>query len=342
MVRVFNRWLPTSYCLVRRGMDIIIPCFCCNMIETLPHLFLNGPVAIKVWDVFHKIAGFPRPNSTTIITALSPWFNNSKGKLHIFHIISVLIMWFLWCCRNDKRMKAIPFMAERVCEGVWKYLRALKVPSKARWSFWKGAGAFASRLGGEPAPKKSISYLTVIWAKPCMGRVKLNTDGAAKGNPGCAASGGIVRNHLGSPLLYFSEFLGDQTNTFAELHAISRGLDLCFERGFENIWVEVDSKVAIRLLSGNTTCQWKLQALVAKIRNFLSKINIRVSHIYREGNGVADLLANRGCERRDFYCANGQDLNGKILGLIRLDKMSFLYIRCKKIVCLDFVFPFYF
>ncbi|KAL6550650.1 hypothetical protein OROMI_021138 [Orobanche minor] len=273
MVRVLNKWLPTSDCL------------------TFPHLFLNGPVAIKVWDVFHKVAGFHR---------------------------------------NDKRMKAIPFSAERVCGRIWNYLRSIIIPRKARFSFWKGAEIFACRLGGETAPKKDFLYIAVRWARPIMGWVKLNTDGAAKGNPGCAASGGIVRDHSGSPLFYFSEFLGDQSNTYAELHAIARGLELCLDKNFANIWVEVDSKVAIRLVLGTTSCHWKLQCVVANIRNFLSKANIRLSHIFREGNGVADLLANQGCDRRDFFCSTGHDLNGKVLGLIRLDKISYPYIRCKQ------------
>ncbi|KAL6580718.1 hypothetical protein OROMI_006641 [Orobanche minor] len=49
--------------------------------ETLPHLLLNGPVAIKVWDVFHNIAGFVRPNASTFATALSPWFNKARGMI---------------------------------------------------------------------------------------------------------------------------------------------------------------------------------------------------------------------------------------------------------------------
>ncbi|KAL6550656.1 hypothetical protein OROMI_021144 [Orobanche minor] len=228
-------------------------------------------------------------------------------------------------------MKAIPFTAERVCGRIWKYLRALKIPPKARSSFWKGAAAFASRLGGEAAPKRSPHLTEVRWAKPSSGWIKLNTDGADKGNPGYAGAGGMARNHLGAPLLYFSEFLGDQTNTYAELHAIWRGIDLCLDKKFENIWVEVDSKVALRLILGAMSCRWNLQMLVSKIRILLTKANFRLTHIFREGNGIADLLANQGCIRRDFVCSNGHDLRGKILGLIRLDKISFPYIRCRKL-----------
>ncbi|KAL6550678.1 hypothetical protein OROMI_021166 [Orobanche minor] len=301
---VLNKWLPTADCLVRRGLVLNISCFCCDKEETLPHLLINGPVAIKVWDVFHKIVGFLRPNSSSFNTALSPW--------------------------NDKRVKAIPFTAERVCGRVWNYLRAIVVPIKFRHSFWKGAANFAIRLGGEAAPKKSLTYILVRWAKPCRGWLKLNSDGAAKGNPGCAAAGGVVRDHTGSIIFCFSEFLGDRSNNFAELHAISRGLELCLEKNFDNIWVEVESKVAIRLILGAYSCNWATQNLVSKIRYFLSKANIRLSHIYREGNAVADFLANQGFDRRDFFCSDGNNLEGKILGLVRIDRMSYPYIRCRK------------
>ncbi|CAA7397120.1 unnamed protein product [Spirodela intermedia] len=47
----------------------------------------------------------------------------------------------------------------------------------------------------------------------------LNVDGAARGNPGPAGGGGILRDHTGSIIFAFSYFYNIQTNTAAEAMA---------------------------------------------------------------------------------------------------------------------------
>ncbi|KAL6570154.1 hypothetical protein OROMI_014668 [Orobanche minor] len=128
----------------------------------------------------------------------------------------------------------------------------------------------------------------------------------------------------------FSEFLGVQTSNYAEIYAIWRGLEFCIEKNYTKIWVEVDSKIALNLIEHSTTSHWRLQGLILKIRGFKGKIEIIFTHIFREGNAVADLLANQGCERRGFYSHDIHNLKWKICGLIKLDKMSYHYIRTQK------------
>ncbi|KAL6536741.1 hypothetical protein OROMI_026322 [Orobanche minor] len=50
MVRVFNNWIPTPDGLARRGIIATNACYCCDGVESLPHIFLNGPVAKEVND----------------------------------------------------------------------------------------------------------------------------------------------------------------------------------------------------------------------------------------------------------------------------------------------------
>ncbi|KAL0443394.1 UNVERIFIED_CONTAM: putative ribonuclease H protein [Sesamum latifolium] len=49
---------------------------------------------------------------------------------------------------------------------------------------------------------------TIYWLKPEPGWVKLNTNGASKGNPGLAGAGGIVRDYEGKVILAFFEPIG--------------------------------------------------------------------------------------------------------------------------------------
>ncbi|KAL6579795.1 hypothetical protein OROMI_007819 [Orobanche minor] len=132
---------------------------------------------------------------------------------------------------NDKRMKNIPFTSDRVCSRIWKYIETIKVEGKQRFGFWNNAENITHLLGIKMDSRIFRKVSMVRWLKPPIGWMKLNTDGAARGNPGLAAAGGIVRDPSGKPFLCFWEFIGFQSNTIAELHGIWRGLQLCFEKG---------------------------------------------------------------------------------------------------------------
>ena len=60
---------------------------------------------------------------------------------------------------------------------------------------------------------------------PPAGSFKLNIDGAAKGNPGPAGYGGVIRNSKGSILSLFWGSIGSNTNNMAELEGLINGLN---------------------------------------------------------------------------------------------------------------------
>ncbi|KAL6586073.1 hypothetical protein OROMI_002717 [Orobanche minor] len=160
--------------------------------------------------------------------------------------------------RNDKRVDNVPFTTIRVCDRIWKFIHSINLKGKIKRIFWKGADKIAFVAGTTPAPRPIYSMVAVRWIKPTVGWWKLNTDGAALGSPGVAAAGGggVIRDHLGHPLLMFSEFLGVQTNNYAEIYAIWRGLEFCIDQNFTKVWVEVDSKIALHLIEHSKTCHW--------------------------------------------------------------------------------------
>ncbi|KAL0286428.1 UNVERIFIED_CONTAM: putative ribonuclease H protein, partial [Sesamum radiatum] len=153
--------------------------------------------------------------------------------------------------------------------------------------------------------------ITVHWRKPQEGWYKLNTDGASKGNPGISGAGGILRNHLGRVMFAFLEPLGINTNTHAELSAIHRGLQLCRDKGFRKIWIETDAKAIITLISSPRQGAWNLQNTLQRIRNILSQMTYRISHIFREGNQAADFLANQACSEQQLCILQEDGLIGK-------------------------------
>ncbi|KAL0463201.1 UNVERIFIED_CONTAM: hypothetical protein Slati_0207700 [Sesamum latifolium] len=90
----------------------------------------------------------------------------------------------------------------------------------------------------------------------------MNTDGASKGNPGISSVGGILRDQLGK-VIFVSRASRNITNTQAELHAIHRGLQICIDRGFRNVWIEIDATAIIKglFLGGLGTISGQLRAI---------------------------------------------------------------------------------
>ncbi|KAL6558441.1 hypothetical protein OROMI_018791 [Orobanche minor] len=254
---LMSKWIPTPDGLLRRGIIANNLCYCCNGDESMPHLFIHGPVAKEVWTYFHKLAG-----------------------------INILE-------RNDKRADKVPFTPKRVCDRIWSFIHSIKNNFKRTRLFWKGADTIAGMVGIQPAPGAIYKIFPVRWVKPVEGWWKLNSDGASKGNPGISGAGGVIRDHLGSPCLMFSEFLGERSNNYAELYAIWRGLEFCLQRNFIKVWVECDSTLALRMINNRGKSNWHLHGLLIKIWTIIDKMEVRFSHIYREGNVIADWLANQ-------------------------------------------------
>ena len=68
-----------------------------------------------------------------------------------------------------------------------------------------------------------------------MSRVTVNVDGGARGNPGPAAIGVVLRDGDGELLEKVGEKIGEATNNVAEYRALLRGIELAREHGAEEL-----------------------------------------------------------------------------------------------------------
>ncbi|KAK9136201.1 hypothetical protein Syun_015531 [Stephania yunnanensis] len=135
----------------------------------------------------------------------------------------------------------------------------------------------------------------VCWDFPNTGWVKLNVDGASKGNPGPASFGGVMRDERGCWLFGYMGHIGTASSTVAELWAIREGLKLAWQRGFRKILLESDSQTAIQFLTSEIGDSNPLAPLVNECLDLLElDWWVRPQHVLREGNRAADHLANMG------------------------------------------------
>lgn len=140
---------------------------------------------------------------------------------------------------------------------------------------------------------------------------QLNFDGASKGNPGKTGFCGSIRNYQGTPLITFVGSIGWNTNNATKLEGIWRGLNLVQERGFFPLIVEGDSQIIINMASNlmqgspvyKVSSIWRMATRLELLKQWLTNHQaISFKHIRREGNKLADFLANLGVDSgREFF-----------------------------------------
>ena len=169
-------------------------------------------------------------------------------------------------------------------------------------------------------PCRHRSVKLVSWHRPLLGVAKLNMDGSSRGNPGLAATGGLIRDHLGRVLGAFGQFLGYKPILYAELQALLLGLELAVDLGCSSLIVESNSVTVISWVTLNCVSYWDYAYLIARIRHLCSMCSVQLCHVYREANKAADYLANWACthqEVRHFYAK--QDMPSTLTGILALD-----------------------
>lgn len=136
----------------------------------------------------------------------------------------------------------------------------------------------------------------VQWLKPPIGVVKLNFDGACRGNPGLSAVGGIIQNANGDVLFAYSSFYSEATSFIAECHELLQGVQWLQDHGLFGSIIEVDSKVLFDYIMQKAKPLWRCWYYVQAISLIHHELQLQISHCYREANQVADSLANLGCD----------------------------------------------
>ena len=126
---------------------------------------------------------------------------------------------------------------------------------------------------------------------------QLYTDGGARGNPGPAAIGGVIKKH-GQVLDEFSQLIGATTNNQAEYRALIQGLALAHDRGVVSIDCFLDSELVVKQLGGAYRIKDAgLKELAHRVQILSRKFDhISFTHISRYANKRADQLVNKALD----------------------------------------------
>ena len=124
-------------------------------------------------------------------------------------------------------------------------------------------------------------------------------DGGSRGNPGPSGYGAVIEDAQGRTVARLSEFVGRQTNNYAEYSGLLAVLKWALENGKKRLRVVSDSELMVKQMKG----QYKVASPVLRplweeakrLAGRLERFEMR--HTLRGGNKEADRLANEAMDR---------------------------------------------
>ncbi|CAL1414425.1 unnamed protein product [Linum trigynum] len=255
---------------------------CEGISETIVHSLRDCRKAKAVWnkilDANRRAAFFNAGHQDWMKSnILDDSTGNWTGEWGSFFI---LVIWYLWKCRNDGIFKGIKLSSSTLHHYV-----TAKANDWART--WIDARKALAMVEGGNRTEALIG-----WKKPPIGWHKMNTDGANQSNMGMATAGRVLRDHNGTWLGGFCSKIGTGTALLAELWGVLQGLEFAWKKGSRFLVLETDSQLALQLIEQRRDEVHPYATILGAIRRLLSQDwMVRLVHTYREGNRVADWLS---------------------------------------------------
>jgi len=141
-----------------------------------------------------------------------------------------------------------------------------------------------------------------------------HVDGGSRGNPGPSGYGLVITDQSGRKVATLSEYLGHQTNNYAEYHGLLAALDFAIKHGHKALKVVGDSELLVKQIRG----QYKVKSpvlleLYQRARRMIAQLDwFSIQHVLREKNVEADRLANAAMDK-----GMGRSVSNPMLSTVR-------------------------
>src|SRR6476661_3159949 len=126
-----------------------------------------------------------------------------------------------------------------------------------------------------------------------------HSDGGARGNPGPSGYGVVIQDEAGRKVAALSQYLGHQTNNFAEYQGLIAALEYAIEHGHKALKLVSDSELLVRQIKGIYKVKSStLQELHGRAKELIAQLDwFSIDHALREHNREADDLANQAMDK---------------------------------------------
>ncbi|CAN1172909.1 Putative ribonuclease H protein At1g65750 [Linum perenne] len=208
------------------------------------------------------------------------------------------------CCGLQKEEPSMPFgitiwlLWKTLNEAVFEQKHATSDQLRLRVLHWIAGVRETMKADSQVMFKPVLQREEALiqWNPVPEGFITINTDGSVLHPSKQAAAGGIIRDWQGRKIAVFVANLGVCSIMRAELKAVDIGLKIAWELGFRKAHLQLDSKSAVSTIRSSSIDEdFRHCQTVRSIHERMSKNwEIRISHVFREANKVADLLAHHG------------------------------------------------
>lgn len=132
--------------------------------------------------------------------------------------------------------------------------------------------------------QRSQTQSPVQFSYPGENFIKLNFDGASKGNPGSTGYGGIFRDSERHTRWVYADWGGIMTNNEAELIAVYQGLRIAVRNGYTKLEIEGDSQVVVEMLRNlnngkdwdQVAKSWRTTGIIQDLADILKRIEYKI------------------------------------------------------------------
>ncbi|KAH0730567.1 hypothetical protein KY290_001567 [Solanum tuberosum] len=283
---------------------------------------------MEVWQHYSNAAGLLGP-WIQIKQTMDKWWTAKVNPMqkYIFQAVPTLILWFLWKRRNSV-LHGGSYNTNKV---IWDINYMVQKLLRSKFGLEQTPNTWPQIVAAMEGFRPKFETKWVRWFPPPCGWWKCNTDGASRGNPGPSSAAFCVRNHHGDIISAQGNMLPDSTNLVAEMIAIRSGLQFCLENHIPKLIVESDSLAAVNIINGIWKIPWNVTLEVNSIRKMMESITTRVQHSLREGNTLADYLANMVFHfAGNFEFKTFQEMPSTAKKIINLDKQNTPQLRIRK------------
>lgn len=155
-----------------------------------------------------------------------------------------------------------------------------------------------------------------------------HVDGGARGNPGPAGYGVFLQDQDRKKVAALSQYLGHQTNNFAEYQGLIAALEYVLQNGPKALKVVSDSELLVRQIKGIYKVRNPvLQDLYVRAKELIRGLEwFAIDHALREHNREADRLANEAMDKGMGRSAPAVTpaMNGELEGVVRDGRVELL------------------
>ncbi|KAG6435609.1 hypothetical protein SASPL_100483 [Salvia splendens] len=209
--------------------------------------------------------------------------------------------------------------AETVLNRTTQYLQQLITAGKLgkeQWSGCEGVSMF-NITSWKEKPRKQIKLIR--WIPPDTSWLKLNVDGVWN-NEG-AGAGGILRDEDGNLICGYKSYIMANSRKDAILQALCLGLNMAVGRG-RHIWIEIGDQGTAETLLARKYGAAELRHRTTEVRNALKRLNVKITHTPREGNKIANQLAQQGGKLTQFELIDQHSASHLIKSMVRMEQLG--------------------